>query len=482
MEKERRVKKYALVSLIIAIIGLTVAFAALSQELNISGSGKVDPALWDIYFDNLSEPTINGKASIGEMASIANKTTLNINVNLAVPNDEVIYTVDLVNNGDVNAEIGSIDVSLTEEQKKYVEFGMEYVDTSLGEVEVGDVLLAKTTAPTTLPIKITIKYKDITASELPKENLNIGFTYTLNFVQTSKTEFPSKTTTTSYNTKTFPVVEGQLGDNVYFNYDNGVINITGSGDMWETIPDSDGMCSSEFALSSCSLGVAMAKAVVNELNLSPNVAYKLTLLLSQYLVGITFEDLGTTKDGIRQIMITPESEGGFGFSDEEVNEAMAVIDILPEFKSLVIRNGITSISNNFLAMAKIDHLIIPNTITAIGEDFLVIGKIVNLELEEGTTIVVKNLVSGEDATVDNIILPEGVTTIKTGAINKVRGMTKLTIPKTVTQIETSSISGSDLKKIINKTGRAFDWNGIITGTPGVASPTGTVGSIEITLN
>ena len=304
----------------------------------------------------------------------------------------------------------------------------------------------------------------------------------MNFVQTSKTEFPSKTTTTSYNTKTFPVVEGQLGDNVYFNYDNGVINITGSGDMWETIPDSDGMCSSEFALSSCSLGVAMAKAVVNELNLSPNVAYKLTLLLSQYLVGITFEDLGTTKDGIRQIMITPESEGGFGFSDEEVNEAMAVIDILPEFKSLVIRNGITSISNNFLAMAKIDHLIIPNTITAIGEDFLVIGKIVNLELEEGTTIVVKNLVSGEDATVDNIILPEGVTTIKTGAINKVRGMTKLTIPKTVTQIETSSISGSDLKKIINKTGRAFYWNGIITGTPGVASPTGTVGSIEITLN
>ena len=98
MEKERRVKKYTLVSLIIAIIGLTVAFAALSQELNISGSGKVDPALWDIYFDNLSEPTINGKASIGEMASIANKTTLNINVNLAVPNDEVIYTVDLVNN------------------------------------------------------------------------------------------------------------------------------------------------------------------------------------------------------------------------------------------------------------------------------------------------------------------------------------------------------------------------------------------------
>lgn len=196
MEKERKVKKYALVALIIAIIGLTVAFAALSQELNISGSGKVDPALWDIYFDNLSEPTINGKASIGEISSIENKTTLNINVNLAVPNDEVIYTVDLVNNGDVNAEIDSIDVSLTEEQKKYVDFSMKYEDTSLGEVAVKDVLLAKTT----LPIKITIKYKDITTSELPKENLNIGFTYALNFVQTSKTEFPSKITTTKPET------------------------------------------------------------------------------------------------------------------------------------------------------------------------------------------------------------------------------------------------------------------------------------------
>ena len=200
MEKERKVKKYALVALIIAIIGLTVAFAALSQELNISGSGKVDPALWDIYFDNLSEPTIKGKASVREIASIENKTTLNINVNLLVPNDSVEYTVNLVNNGDVNAEIGSIDVSLTEEQKKYVDFSMKYEDTSLGEVAVGDILLAKTTSPTTLPIKITIKYKDITASELPKENLNIGFTYALNFVQTSKTEFPSKTTTTKPET------------------------------------------------------------------------------------------------------------------------------------------------------------------------------------------------------------------------------------------------------------------------------------------
>ena len=37
MEKERKIKALILVALVVAVIGLTVAFAALSQTLTING-------------------------------------------------------------------------------------------------------------------------------------------------------------------------------------------------------------------------------------------------------------------------------------------------------------------------------------------------------------------------------------------------------------------------------------------------------------
>ena len=48
MEKERRVKALAIVVLVIAVLGLTIAFAALSQTLTINGSAKLDASKWGI--------------------------------------------------------------------------------------------------------------------------------------------------------------------------------------------------------------------------------------------------------------------------------------------------------------------------------------------------------------------------------------------------------------------------------------------------
>ena len=38
MEKERKIKVLSIVALIVAVLGLTVAFAALSQTLTINGT------------------------------------------------------------------------------------------------------------------------------------------------------------------------------------------------------------------------------------------------------------------------------------------------------------------------------------------------------------------------------------------------------------------------------------------------------------
>ena len=53
MEKTRQIKIISLCALLVAVLGLTVAFAALSQTLTINGSATVNTASWDIHFKNL---------------------------------------------------------------------------------------------------------------------------------------------------------------------------------------------------------------------------------------------------------------------------------------------------------------------------------------------------------------------------------------------------------------------------------------------
>lgn len=108
MEKERKIKTLSLVALIVAILGLTVAFANLTKELTIEGTAKVKGAKWDIYFSNVSVVT-SGDAQASN-ANISDKTSISIpEVTLTKPEDSVTYTFDVINNGTVDAKISGIE-------------------------------------------------------------------------------------------------------------------------------------------------------------------------------------------------------------------------------------------------------------------------------------------------------------------------------------------------------------------------------------
>ena len=142
MEKERRTKALVIVVLLVVIAGLTVAFAALSTTLNINGTAYLDAAKWGIKFENLSEPVSVGTATTTGTAKIEETKSAEItgiNVGLSTPGDKVTYTVDLVNEGTINAKIDKIEkTTLTEEQQKYLTFKVTYKDGT--EVREGDIL------------------------------------------------------------------------------------------------------------------------------------------------------------------------------------------------------------------------------------------------------------------------------------------------------------------------------------------------------
>ncbi len=108
MEKERKIKVLSLVALVVAVLGLTVAFAALSQTLTINGTANVDAASWDVHFENLTS-NVAGDAKITKMPTLSNNNTYigDFEVTLTKPGDSVEFCYDTVNDGTIDAVIST---------------------------------------------------------------------------------------------------------------------------------------------------------------------------------------------------------------------------------------------------------------------------------------------------------------------------------------------------------------------------------------
>ena len=185
MEKERRTKALVIVVLLVVIAGLTVAFAALSTTLNINGAAYLDAAKWGIRFENLSSPTKICSATTTGTAKIEETKAAEItgmNVGLSIPGDKIVYTVNLVNKGTINAKIDNIEKTvLTSEQQRYLTF--KVTDKNGYEIKQGDILEKGETKKITITIEFI---KDLTKEDLPKQTSTISLSYKLNFVQTDE--------------------------------------------------------------------------------------------------------------------------------------------------------------------------------------------------------------------------------------------------------------------------------------------------------
>ena len=198
MEKTRKIKIISLCALLVAVLGLTVAFASLSQTLTINGSAAVNAASWDIHFEKTSgkETEVKGAATFTEPTLSGTKIE-NFSATLTKPGDSVTYYFDIVNNGTVDAVVSSYDFPLAireclknnnaysycmnfdsnddgvvdgSDYAMYLTMftsGLRYADTDNG-IGAKDVIKAGETKH----MKLFFEYKD-TATELPKNNLTL---------------------------------------------------------------------------------------------------------------------------------------------------------------------------------------------------------------------------------------------------------------------------------------------------------------------
>ena len=176
----RKVLYTVLVIVMICVFSLTIAYAALNAVLTISGNAEVVASDWRIY---LANPKVKS-GSVNNNVPTINGNTLNFNTTLTIPGDYYEFTVEVVNDGTIDAMIDSVTKSpeLSSEQAKYLKYEVTYQN---GESINSKQTLYKKTA---MPIKVRIEYrKDLVESDLPTDNLSLNLSLTLHYVQSDGT-------------------------------------------------------------------------------------------------------------------------------------------------------------------------------------------------------------------------------------------------------------------------------------------------------
>lgn len=127
MERQRKIKIIVISALVVSIVGLSIAFAALSKQLTITGSSSFDRSNFDVHFEYLQGKSsvecigdFYGTESICIPAKLSDdKLELkNVVANFQYPGESARYNLKIVNNGDLDAKISDI-------QKTTPKFGKE---------------------------------------------------------------------------------------------------------------------------------------------------------------------------------------------------------------------------------------------------------------------------------------------------------------------------------------------------------------------
>ena len=134
-------------------------------------------------------------------------------------------------------------------------------------------------------------------------------------------------------------------------------------------------------------------------------------------------------------------------------------------KSPIIPNTVTSIEPNAFYSNKLTSVTIPSSVTSIGHNAFYSNKLTSVTIPSSVTSIEQNAFYSNKLT--SVTIPSSVTSIGANAFYK------------------SSSSNSNLTKIINKTGKSFDWGIIVNGSSSTDYTfiTGTVvnntGNVEI---
>jgi hypothetical protein len=196
--KKKKRESLIIAILLLLVLTIGVGYASLSRSLTITGKSKISAQTWDIYFDESSisatqsdTTTVTTKPTVS-VDSSGYKTQITYDVTLSQPGDYYEFTVNLVNNGSIAAELSENPTITTidSDASKYFTYTVEEVTSSGNQTITKDNFkldAASGSTPTKKTIKVRVEYKsDINVSDLQTVTKSFdNLTFELSFKQAS---------------------------------------------------------------------------------------------------------------------------------------------------------------------------------------------------------------------------------------------------------------------------------------------------------
>ncbi|MBR3211289.1 MAG: hypothetical protein IKF71_05090 [Bacilli bacterium] len=185
----RRSKKDILLfGFFIFVLFLGIGYAFLNASLTINGTSSFKAGNWNVYFDNVQVTSGSVSLSQGDSAPVIDsdtKTTVSYTISLKEPGEFYEFTVDIVNDGSIDAMIGSIssklngtEISVSNPIPSYLSYEVTYIDDT--PIAVYHYLKGNTTET----YKIRVSYKtDIGVNDLPSTAANLSFQFGVRYIQ-----------------------------------------------------------------------------------------------------------------------------------------------------------------------------------------------------------------------------------------------------------------------------------------------------------
>ena len=182
-KKDRSFRSLAVIAVLVAVVGISVAFAALSQLINIDANARIpgNPITnprWSIILENLQPAETLGTAVVDSAAVLTNNsTTMSFAVSLKKPGDAVIYYVDVANKGEIDAKVSGVTLTgITAAQANDIIFTVTYRNGAA--INVGDTL----NAGVARQLVVIVEY-DWNAENLPEDDVELSLGATITYVQ-----------------------------------------------------------------------------------------------------------------------------------------------------------------------------------------------------------------------------------------------------------------------------------------------------------
>ena len=196
-------KKNYIILVLLLLIGISIGYAVINSTLLINGRSNIEKNTWDIHFNNVIVK--EGSVEALKLPTIENSTTVDFEVQLDLPGDYYEFTVDVVNNGTIDAMIESIDKTpvLTEAQAKYLNYTITYENDETITIKQ----LVNKESFVRLKVKVELR-KDIDPSDLPDVGDVLYLSFTVNYQQADNTGVNVKDNGVAF----VKVVNGSIND------------------------------------------------------------------------------------------------------------------------------------------------------------------------------------------------------------------------------------------------------------------------------